>query len=137
MHTTHLSRFASAGLTLAFASLSASAVAAQVTTSSGGDVTAFTQKQLIDHMIVGDSVELQIAGLAATRTQNPAVREFANQLLADHKAHLDNLLKLAGNPSIGREANPTDSSSSKASAPTIPFTDAIEPERRRQRVQWQ
>jgi len=116
MNTTRLSRFAGAGLTLAFASLTASAVAAQVTTVSGGDVTAFTQKQLIDHMIVGDSIEMQIAGLAATRTQNAAVREFANQLLADHKAHVDNLLKLAANPNIGREANPTDSSGSKGTA---------------------
>jgi putative membrane protein len=114
MPTTHRSRLAGAALTLAVASLSASAVAAQVTTSSGGDVTAFSQKQLIDHMIVSDSMELQLAALATSRTQNAAVRDFANQLIADHKAHLDNLLKLAGNANIGREANTTDSTGRQA-----------------------
>jgi putative membrane protein len=114
MPTTHRSRLASAALTFAVASLSASAVTAQVTTSSGGDVTAFSQKQLIDHMIVSDSMELQQAALASSRTQNAAVRDFANQLLADHKAHLDNLLKLAGNANIGREANTSDSTGRQA-----------------------
>ena len=114
MPTTHRSRLAGAALTFAVASISASAVAAQVTTSSGGDVTAFSQKQLIDHMIVSDSMELQLAGLASSRTQNAAVREFANQLIADHKAHLDNLLKLAGNANIGREANTSDSTGRQA-----------------------
>ncbi len=114
MPTTRRSRLAGAALTLAIASLSASAVTAQVTTNSGGDVTAFSQKQLIDHMIVSDSMELQLAAFAASRTQNAAVRDFANQLIADHKTHLDNLLKLAGNANIGREANTADSTGKQA-----------------------
>ena len=114
MPTTPRSRLAGAALTLAIASLSASAATAQVTTNSGGDVTAFSQKQLLDHMIVSDSMELQLAAFASSRTQNAAVRDFANQLIDDHKAHLDNLLKLAGNANIGREANAADSTGKQA-----------------------
>jgi putative membrane protein len=68
----------------------------------------FTQKNLINHLIVGDSLEVEMAQLAVTRTQNAAVKEFANQLLTDHKAHLETLNKLAGKSDIGREANPAD-----------------------------
>jgi putative membrane protein len=86
----------------------ASIASAQVTTTSGGDVTMFSQKNLVNHLIVGDSIEVEMAQVAANRTQNPAVRDFANQLVTDHKAHLEQLNKLAASASIGREANASD-----------------------------
>jgi putative membrane protein len=110
MVTTHRSRLATTGLAVLLASLSASAAAAQVTTTSGGDVSMFSQKNLIDHLIVGDSIEVEMAQLAVTRSQNAAVKDFANQLITDHKAHLDALNKLAAKSDIGREANPSDMS---------------------------
>jgi len=109
MHTTHFSRLSTAGLSIIAASFAASVAAAQVT-MSGGDVTTYSQKHLVNHLIVGDSMEIAMGQLAASRTQNAAVRDFANQLVADHKAHLDSLLKLAGNANVGREANPSDTS---------------------------
>jgi putative membrane protein len=88
---------------------------AQVTIkTSGGDVVQITQKNLIDHMIVGDSIEVEAAKLAAARTQNSAVKDFANMLVTDHSSHLDNLRKLAGKSDIGREANPADTSGAAA-----------------------
>lgn len=82
---------------------------AQVTTAtSNGDVVIFTQKNVVDHLIVGDSLEVQTAQLAALRTQNAAVKEFANMLVADHTKHLENLNKLAGKSDIGRELNTAD-----------------------------
>ena len=110
MPTTRLSRLAIAGLTLALASSTSPIAAAQVVTTSTGDVTAFSQKNLIDRMIVGDSIEIEIAQLALDRTQNTAVKEFANQLLTDHSAHLENLRTLAARTDVGREANPADTS---------------------------
>ena len=110
MRSTHLSRLATTGVAVLLASLTASVAAAQVTTTSGGDVSMFTQKNLINHLIVGDSLEVAMAQLALTRTQNAAVKEFANQLLTDHSAHLETLNKLAGKSDIGREANPADTS---------------------------
>jgi len=79
-------------------------------TTSGGDVATLSQKNLVDHMIVGDSLEVEAAQLAMTRSQNAAVKDFANMLVTDHKSHLDNLRKLAGKSDIGREANSADSS---------------------------
>jgi putative membrane protein len=67
-------------------------------------------------MIVADSLEVEEAQLAMTRTQNAAVKDLANMLVTDHKAHLDNLRKLAGKSDIGREANSGDSSASIAAA---------------------
>src|SRR4051812_4525565 len=72
-------------------------------TTANGDVVMFTQKHVVDHMIVGDSLEVEAAQLAAARTQNVAVRDFANMLVTDHRGHLDNLYKLAGKRDIGRE----------------------------------
>ena len=88
--------------------LGASAAAAQVTTTSGGDVTMFSQKNLVNHLIVGDSIEIEMAQVAASRTQNAAVKDFANQLVTDHKAHLEQLNKFAASASIGREASASD-----------------------------
>jgi predicted outer membrane protein len=99
-------------LTACFATLVASSAGhAQVKVStSGGDVITFTQKNVVDHMIVGDSIEVEVSKLAAMRTQNVAVRDLANMLVADHRGHLDNLRKLAGKRDIGREANSADTS---------------------------
>jgi putative membrane protein len=68
------------------------------------------QKEVVDHLIVGDSLEVEMAKLAAARTKSAAVRNFANTLVTDHSKHLANLRKLAGKRDIGRAANPADSS---------------------------
>lgn len=78
--------------------------------ASGGEVISFSQKNVVDHMTRADSVEVEIAKLAQSRSQNAAVRDFADMLVKDHQAHLDNLHKLAGKSDIGREANAADTS---------------------------
>jgi putative membrane protein len=104
-------------LVVSTVAMSLAALAAQgqvrVTTSSG-EVVMLTQKNVVDHMIVGDSIEVEMAQLAAMRTQNTAVKDFANLLVTDHRKHLDNLRKLAGKGDIGREANATDTSGAQA-----------------------
>jgi putative membrane protein len=79
-------------------------------TTSNGEVMIYTEKNLVDHMIVGDSIELEMAQLAVMRTQNTAVRDFANMLINDHKAHLENLRKAAAEHDVGRQALPSDTS---------------------------
>jgi putative membrane protein len=97
--------------------LTATAGRAQVkVTTSGGDVVTLTQKNVVDHMIVGDSLEVEQAQLAMTRSQNAAVKDFANMLITDHKNHLDNLRKLAGKSDIGREASSADGGPTAAAA---------------------
>jgi len=83
-------------------------------TTSAGDVALLNQKNVVDHLIVGDSIEVETAQLAAARTQNAAVKEFANMLVTDHTAHLANLNKLAGKKDIGREANASDTDGATA-----------------------
>jgi putative membrane protein len=92
-----------------------SLASAQVTVkTSGGEVVQLTQKNLVDHLIVGDSLEVEAAKLAVARTQNAAVKDFANTLITDHTNHLENLNKLAGKHDIGREANAADTSNAMA-----------------------
>jgi Predicted outer membrane protein len=111
MRTLHLATWSAAAALCTAASISR----AQVTIkTSGGDVVQFSQKNLVDHMIIGDSIEVEAGKLAASRTQNAAVKELANMLVTDHSSHLDNLHKLAGKKDIGREANPADTSESMA-----------------------
>jgi putative membrane protein len=95
------------GLTLAatvfaVAQMTGSAARAQVVTSSGGEVSGALQKKIVDRMIVSDSVEIEMAKLATSKTKNPAVRDLAALLSAGHRAHLDSLRKLAESPDVGR-----------------------------------
>ncbi|HEY9227026.1 MAG TPA: DUF4142 domain-containing protein [Gemmatimonadaceae bacterium] len=61
-----------------------------------------SQKNVLDRMIVSDSVEIEMSVLATQRTKNPSVRELASSLIADHRQDLDSLRKLAELPEIGR-----------------------------------
>jgi putative membrane protein len=82
---------------------------AQVVTASGGEVTGMSQKNVVDHLITADSIEIETAQLAASRTKNANVREFANTLVADHRKDLDNLQQFAAKPAIGRAKAASDS----------------------------
>lgn len=111
MRQHHLATCAAVAMLCAVGSLSS----AQVTVkTSGGEVVQLTQKNLVDHLIVGDSLEVEAAKLAVARTQNAAVKDFANTLVTDHTSHLENLNKLAGKRDIGREANAADTSNAMA-----------------------
>jgi predicted outer membrane protein len=77
---------------------------AQVVTASGGEVALkLTQKNAIDQLIVRDSLELAISELAASRSQNAAVKELATTLTADAKTRLETLQKVAAKADVGRE----------------------------------
>jgi len=106
----HINRLATALATLALAATPLAASAqGNMRMSSNGDVMMMNQKQVVNHMIVGDSLEVQMAQIAAARSQNAAVKNFANVLIADHTKHLAALRKLAGKRDIGREGNVADS----------------------------
>ena len=110
MHITRLTT-AFAAVALAAAPIAAGAQNPQSTRmTSNGDVVMMNQKEVVDHLIVGDSLEVQMAQLAAARTKSAAVRNFAEVLVTDHTKHLNELHKLAGKRDIGRAANPADSS---------------------------
>jgi len=91
----------------AFAALVACALAApaasQVVTSAGGEVVSVAQKHLVDNLITFDSIQAATAKFAVTKTQNAAVREFANSLASEHAAHAAALQKIAEKTTVGRE----------------------------------
>lgn len=112
MRTTRVPLIAALGIASLLTPFAPRSASAQVTvTNSAGDVQLFSQKNVVDHLIVGDSIEVDMAQLASSRTQNAAVRDLAAMLVTDHTAHLGNLRKLAGKSDIGREANAADTSS--------------------------
>jgi predicted outer membrane protein len=83
-------------------------------TTSKGEVMTYTQKNLVDHLIVGDSIEIEMAKLAAMRTQNTGVKDLANMLVTDHQGHLEALRKVASEHDVGREALSSDTSGAAA-----------------------
>ena len=94
--------------TAAFAALAACALAApaasQVTTA-GGEVVSAAQKHLVDNLITLDSIQAATAKLAAIKTQNAEIKEFANTLSADHAGHAGGLQKISDRKDVGREAD--------------------------------
>jgi putative membrane protein len=89
--------------------LGTSALSGQVTVrTSSGEVVTLTQKNVTDHLIAGDSLELEMAKLASGRSQNAAVKDFAQMLVTEHTGHLETLKKLAAEDDIGRAPNPAD-----------------------------
>jgi predicted outer membrane protein len=109
-------------LTMLLAVASAICVTASVghaqakVTTSAGDVATLSQKHVVNHLIVGDSLELEAAQLAASRSQNAAVKDLANAIATDNRTHLENLRKLASKSDLGREANPADTAVASAYA---------------------
>src|SRR5262245_57050435 len=86
----------------------ARALAQVKVTTSAGDVVIFNQKNLADHLITVDSVALETAQLAAKRTQNVAVRDFATMLVTDYTARLQAARKAAAEDDVGRQASASD-----------------------------
>ena len=78
----------------------------QVATSSGEVVKPLTEKNVVNQLIVRDSLQLELAQLAASRSQNAAIKEWATAVTTDRRAHLENLRKLA-DKDVGREAAAT------------------------------
>lgn len=85
---------------------------AQVVTS-GGEVTGMSQKNVVDHILTADSIQIEMAQLAASRTKNANVRDFANQLVTDYRAQVDEFQKLAAKPTIGRAKGASDSAGAR------------------------
>jgi putative membrane protein len=111
-----LPSLAASTLLIAIASPTVAAHGQVKVMTSAGDVALLSQKNIVDHLIVGDSIEVETAQLAVSRTQNAAVKEFATMLVTDHTAHLVNLNKLAGKKDIGREANASDTDGATAAS---------------------
>jgi putative membrane protein len=56
---------------------------------------------IMAHMIVGDSLEIELARLGAERAGDPEVREFARMLVDEHSRHLATSLEMARDEDIG------------------------------------
>jgi putative membrane protein len=92
-----------AALTALAACAFAAPAASQVTTA-GGEVVSTAQKHLVGNLITLDSIQAATAKLAATKTQNAEVREFASTLAADHGGHAIALQRISDKKDVGREA---------------------------------
>ena len=70
------------------------------------DITAYanmTEKNITAHMAAGDSLEIQFAELALSKGTNQQVRDFANMLLTDHRAHLAKTHEIITDEDVGAE----------------------------------
>jgi putative membrane protein len=62
---------------------------------------SMTDANIMAHMIVGDSLEIEMARLAAERAGDPEVREFARMLVDEHSRHLATSLEMSRDEDIG------------------------------------
>jgi putative membrane protein len=62
---------------------------------------SMTDANIMSHMIVGDSLEIEIARIAAERAGDPEVREFARMLVDEHTRHLATSLEMSRDEDIG------------------------------------
>jgi putative membrane protein len=63
---------------------------------------------IMAHMLAGDSLEIEMARLAAERAGDPEVREYARMLVDEHTRHLTTSLETARAPDIGAVPAPGD-----------------------------
>jgi predicted outer membrane protein len=78
---------------------------------AGGDVDIYagwTDGNIIHYLIVGDSMEVEIARLAETRSGSAAVRDLARMLASDHTAYLAEDLEMNRDEDLGRVPSPND-----------------------------
>jgi putative membrane protein len=84
---------------------------------SAGDVemtfTGWGDGNMIHYVIVGDSMEVELARLADTRAGSAAVRELATMLVTDHSAYLAEDLEMAKDEDLGRTPHPSDNTLSR------------------------
>jgi putative membrane protein len=62
---------------------------------------SMTDANIMAHMIVGDSLEIELARLGAERAGDPEVREFARMLVDEHTRHLATSLEMSRDEDIG------------------------------------
>jgi putative membrane protein len=70
------------------------------------DITAYanmSEKNITAHMAAGDSLEIQLAELALSKATSQQVRDFANMLLNDHRAHLAKTHEIITDEDVGAE----------------------------------
>jgi putative membrane protein len=62
---------------------------------------SMTDANIMAHMLVGDSLEIEMARLASERAGDPEVREFARMLVDEHSRHLATSLEMSRDEDIG------------------------------------
>jgi putative membrane protein len=83
----------------------------RTTSYAAGDVEMFrgwNDGNIIHYVIVGDSMEVELARLAETRAASAEVRDFARMLVTDHSAYLAKDLEMAKDEDLGRTPHPSD-----------------------------
>lgn len=66
----------------------------------GSGISSMTPSNFLTEAAEGSMAEIQLASLALTRTQNPDVRAFAQQMITDHGRASDELKPIAAKKSV-------------------------------------
>jgi putative membrane protein len=67
---------------------------------AGGGISSMKPSDFLTEAAEGSMAEIQLASLALTRTQNPEVRAFAQQMITDHGKASDEIKPIAAKKSI-------------------------------------
>ncbi|HEY4735193.1 MAG TPA: DUF4142 domain-containing protein [Gemmatimonadaceae bacterium] len=72
------------------------------------DIRSMTDANIVSHLAAGDSLEIALSQQGASSAQNPAVRDFANRMVQEHTAHLQQGRQLASQAGITPMPSPAD-----------------------------
>ena len=82
-------------------------------TLSGVDLTtvrAFSDANIVAHLLNADTLEIEFALAAMSRAQSADVRQYAGTLLADHRNDIPRIRHVQDDKHLGFEVNPADAS---------------------------
>lgn len=82
--------------------------------AGAADVGSWSAANVLAHIAVGDSLEVEIARLAESQAQNDDVKAVAETIIRDHSANRDEALQLAQQEQLTLAPPPADTSAQHA-----------------------
>jgi putative membrane protein len=72
------------------------------------DIRMMNNANIVAHLVAGDSLEVALSLMGADRAQNPAVRDFARRMVAEHSTHMQMGRQVALQAGIAPMPSPLD-----------------------------
>jgi putative membrane protein len=75
---------------------------------SAADISSMSNSNIVAHLSTGDSLEVALSQIGASRAQNSAVRGFAQRMVNEHSAHRQMGMQMASQNGITPAPSPAD-----------------------------
>jgi len=83
------------------------------------DVSGLSDANIVAHLSAGDSLEIALSNIGATRGEHADVRDFAQRMVKEHSAHMRTGAQLASSNNITPAVAPVDTADARMAANII------------------